>query len=397
MRTKRGERVFSSGLEGGCSVITLLVPLAFVVLFFFPAPSHPAELVEVTDVSFWSYPDYTRVVITLSEGAELIEKRLSNPDRLYFDIRQSRIKNEVKSVMPVANGMLKSIRAGQFNENTVRVVLDLGKIANYRVTSQDPEKIIVDVFGKVVFSSKRRIVIDAGHGGHDPGAIGPKGVCEKDVVLDVALKMKKILSQDPALEVFLTRDKDVFLKLDERTAIANSKNADLFVSVHANASPRRDARGIETYLLNWTNNEEALRVAARENQISLRKMKKMQKERDALDIELADLRRDHKRDESLKLAKYIQYAMVDGLQDDYEVEDHGVKQALFYVLFGAQMPSVLAEISFISNPLEERLLSRSDYRAEVAGSIAEGIRKYMAALPETQTVASIKKSVYSRD
>jgi N-acetylmuramoyl-L-alanine amidase len=377
-------------------LMTLIVPLIFLALSFIPSLSHAEARVEVTDVSYWSYPDYTRIVIALSDNAEFTEKRLSDPDRLYFDIKNSMIKEGLKTTQPVSNGMLKSIRAGQFDPDTVRIVLDLGKIRDYKITDQDPEKIVVDVYGKTTFSLKKSIVIDAGHGGHDPGAVGPHNLREKDVVLDIALKLKQILSRDPNLEVYLTRDRDVFLKLDERTAIANSRNADLFVSIHANASTRRAARGIETYLLNWTSDEEANKVAARENQISLRKMRKMNRERNVLDIIKSDLTRENKRDESVKLANYIQNSMVNELDGKYDgVVDLGVKQALFYVLFGAEMPSVLVEVSFISNPGEARLLSMDDYREGLAQSIAAGVRKYMAVSPEMRTVAGIRRASYS--
>ncbi len=360
------------------------------LLFVLPGIS-VAGSTDVTDISYWSYPDYTRVVISLSDTAEFIKKRLSNPDRLYFDIRAGRIRKEIKTNLPVGNSMLKAIRAGQFDEGTVRVVLDLEKVKDVKVISmEDPVRIVIDIYGHTVVSARKRIVIDAGHGGHDPGAVGPKKLYEKDVVLDVALKLQKLLSRDPNIEVFLTRDKDVFIRLEERTAIANSKNADLFVSVHANASPNRAAKGIETYFLNWTDDEEAMKVAARENQISLRKMKKMLGERDVLDVMLGDLKREFKRDESVKLANYIQKAMVADLTRNYNhIVDLKVKWALFYVLFGAKMPSVLVEVSFISNPLEERLLSREAYRNELARSIAEGIVKYMSGSPEGQTVAGV--------
>ena len=340
--------------------------------------------------------------MTLSDRAEYAKKRLANPDRLYFDIKGSAIKKEIKTNLPIGNGMLKSVRAAQFNESTVRVVLDLEKIKDYKmITLEDPVRIIIDVYGtsaEPFVSSKKRIVIDPGHGGHDPGAIGPKKLCEKDVVLDIALKLKKILSGDPNLEVFLTRDRDVFIPLVERTAIANSKNADLFVSVHANASPNKDAKGIETYFLNWSDDMESMKVAARENQVSLKRMREMKNEADFLDAELASLKRDHKRDESNKLANYIQMAMVNGLTDKYpRVVDLKVKWAMFYVLFGARMPSVLAEVSFISNPLEEKMLSKDGYREEIAKSIASGISKYMALAPDSQTVAKIRRTFDPKD
>lgn len=362
--------------------------------------------IDVSDIRFWSYPDYTRVVVTLSDNPEYTKNRLANPDRLYFDIKNSQIRKELKTTLPVGNGMLKSVRASQFDENTVRVVLDLEKVREYKIiTMEDPIRLIVDIYGQPsaatssnrAVPAKRRIVIDPGHGGHDPGAVGPNKLYEKDVVLDIALKLRKILSKDPNVEVFLTRDKDIFIPLEQRTAIANSKNADLFVSVHANASPRKAAKGIETYFLNWTNDEEANKVAARENQISLKKMKKMNEERDILEIIKGSLDRDNKRDESLKLANYIQLSMVNSLNRDYShIVDLGVKQAMFYVLFGARMSSVLVEVSFISNPLEEKLLSTGDYREGLARSIAGGITSYVTSVPPVELLAQNQEIAHAQ-
>jgi len=370
----------------------------FLLLFltsFFSLPASASNQTDVTDIRFWSFPEYTRVVISLTDQVEFSKKRLSNPDRLYFDLKNSKIKAEIKKNISVSNEMLKSVRASQYDAGTVRVVLDLEKIADFKiVTLEDPVRLVVDIYGQTTFpdSAKKRIVIDAGHGGHDPGAVGPNNLYEKDVVLDIALKLRDLLSANKNFEIFLTRDKDVFIPLEQRTAIANSKNADLFVSVHANASPRRAAKGIETYMLNWTNSEESLKVAARENAISLKKMREMnRKEMDSLDIILSDLSRENKRDESIKLAHYIQKNMVSDLHKNYShIVDLGVKQALFYVLFGANMPSVLVEVSFISNPLEEKLLSKDDYRGDLAKSISAGITKYMSKTPEGQTVAGFR-------
>jgi N-acetylmuramoyl-L-alanine amidase len=377
-------------------------PFLFIVLLvlfplFPPANSGAAAKTDVTDLTYWSYPEYTRIVVTLSDKAEFKEKRLSHPDRLYFDIRNCSIKGELKTNLPIGDGMLKSVRAAQFDNDTVRVVLDLEKVADYKIFGlEDPERIVVDIFGarsQPALSMKKRIVIDPGHGGHDPGAVGSKKLYEKDVVLDIALKLEKLLSANPNFEVFLTRDKDVFIPLEQRTAIANSKHADLFVSIHANSSPNRVAKGIETYFLNWTNDEEAMKVAARENRISLRKMHRMQEKRSVLNVMLDDLKRDNKRDESMALAYSIQETLANSLEKDYaSVVDLGVKWAPFYVLFGAQMPSVLVEVSFISNPIEGKRLSRNSYRAVLAKSIASGIAKYMTATPASQTVASFGKS-----
>ena len=369
-------------------LILLLTPL-------FSLSAFASNTTDVTDIRYWSFPGYTRVVITLTDQVEFSRKRLSNPDRLYFNLKNSRINKEIKTNIPVSNEMLKSVRASQFDAGTVRVVLDLGEIADYKlVTLEDPVRLVIDVYGQATSSAsaKKRIVIDAGHGGHDPGAVGPKSLYEKDVVLDIALKLRDLLSNNKDYEIFLTRDKDVFIPLDERTAIANGKNADLFVSIHANASPRKEAKGIETYMLNWTNSEESMKVAARENAISLKKMREMnKKEMDSLDMILNDLSRENKRDESIKLAHYIQKNLVGDLHKNYNhIVDLGVKQALFYVLFGANMPSVLVEVSFISNPLEEKLLSKDAYRGDLARSISEGITKYMSKAPEGQTVAGFR-------
>jgi len=369
--------------------------LFIVAMNFFSLPAFASAKVDVTDIRYWSFPEYTRVVISLTDQVEYNKNRLANPDRLYFDLKNSRIKTEVKNIS-VSNEMLKSVRARQFDSTTVRVVLDLEKITDYKVlTLEDPARIVIDIYGQITFSARKRIVIDAGHGGHDPGAVGPNKLYEKDVVLDIALKLRDILAGSPNYEVFLTRDRDVFIPLEERTAIANSKNADLFVSIHANASPHRAAKGVETYMLNWTTDEEAMKVAARENAISLKKMRQMnKKEMDILDIIKSDLSRENKRDESIKLAHYIQNNLVKDLNKNYNhIVDLGVKQALFYVLFGAKMPSVLVEVSFISNPLEEKFLSKDDYRRDLAKSISAGIAKYMSKAPEGQTVAGLRKNI----
>jgi N-acetylmuramoyl-L-alanine amidase len=380
------------------SLKRILESIVVLLLIFSPSILAASNRIEVKGIRYWSSMDYTRVVIDLSGSVEFTKNSLSNPDRLYLDLTNTTISKEIKTSLPVGDDILKLVRAGQFSPDTVRVVLDLKDMADSDVfLLDDPARLVIDVYGKNRIKkpdttiSRRRIVIDPGHGGHDPGAIGPGGLYEKDVVLDIALKLRKILSAEPMNEVFLTRETDVFIPLEERTVIANKKNADLFVSIHANASPRRQAKGVETYLLNWTDDEEAMRVAARENQISLKKMKEMNQKMDVLDIIKSDLMRQNKRDESIKLAHYIQNSMISALNNGNESTlDLGVKQALFYVLFGARMPSVLAEVSFISNPKEERLLSKDSYRMQIAEAIAEAINKYFSSVPPLQKVAGLK-------
>ncbi|HEY2152317.1 MAG TPA: N-acetylmuramoyl-L-alanine amidase [Vicinamibacterales bacterium] len=225
-----------------------------------------------------------------------------------------------------------------------------------------------------------RIVIDAGHGGHDPGAKG-KGVTEAEVVLDVALRLEKLLQKIPGTEVILTRRTDDFIELPERTAIANREGADLFLSIHANASPNAQARVIETYFLNFANNVSAAAVAARENANSTQAM-------GALPDFVKAIALNNKLDESRDLATQVQHAMFERMKGTNKtLKDLGVKQAPFVVLIGAVMPSVLAEISFVTNPQEARLIKSNQYRQKIAESLFEGIRKYQTSLKNTGTIA----------
>jgi N-acetylmuramoyl-L-alanine amidase len=225
-----------------------------------------------------------------------------------------------------------------------------------------------------------RIVIDPGHGGHDPGAKG-KGVNEAELVLDVALRLEKLLQKVPGVEVILTRRTDEFIALQERTAIANREGADLFLSIHANASPHASVHGIETYVLNFANNLSAAAVAARENAASGQTM-------GALPDLVKTIALNNKLDESRDFATQIQSAMMDKLKGSNKaLKDLGVKQAPFVVLIGAAMPSVLAEISFVTNPQEARLLKGNAYRQRIADALFNAIRKYQTSLKNATAVA----------
>lgn len=390
-------------IHASCIAHRVFCILLFFLIILSPVISSSENRIEVLDLKHWTSKGYTRVVVDLSAPVEFSKNRIANPDRLYFDLKNSRISKEIKTTLPVGDGILKTVRAGQFNQDTVRVVLDLEEIKEFKVfILDDPAKLVIDVYGHEkaanthdLASAVKPIVLDPGHGGHDPGAVGPNGLYEKDIVLDIALKVRMILSKNKKFKILLTRDKDVFIPLVERTAFANSKNADLFISIHVNASPKKTARGIETYLLNWSNDEESIRVAARENAISLKKMKEqMKKYKSDVDVMLSDLRRDLKRDESIKLANYVQGSIVSTLGENYnDIKNLGVKNALFYVLFGARMPSVLAEVSFISNPAEENLLSKESYREYIAQAIADGIDTYASGAPHMQKMAGRHISV----
>jgi N-acetylmuramoyl-L-alanine amidase len=220
-----------------------------------------------------------------------------------------------------------------------------------------------------------RIVIDPGHGGHDTGTIGPHGLMEKDLCLDVALRLgREIEEKLPGAEVIYTRKDDTFVPLEERTAIANEAKADLFISVHANSSHDAAARGIETYYLNFATSEESMAVAARENALAQSSLHDLQ------DI-IKKIARNEKVEESKELASDIQDSLTHRLQlVSQDERNRGVKKAPFVVLIGANMPSVLSEISFISNPSDEKLLRKTDQRQRVADGLYRGIASYLDSL-----------------
>jgi N-acetylmuramoyl-L-alanine amidase len=400
------------------------------------------QAAKILPVKYWSSDDYTRVVVQASTSVHystrLLEKDGDQPRRLYIDFSQSYIPPKFRVPLPIEDGLLRRVRAGQFDSDTVRVVLDIESISDYKIFNlNDPFRVVVDVHGikkikptatahastpiekskktpevrenkstnifVILADTKkwkprqaykkhgrkkdtaaprlslaqqlglgiRKIIIDPGHGGKDPGAMA-FGLKEKNIVLKVAKKMKAILGKKYNYEVTLTRNSDKFLPLEERTALANTAGADLFVSIHVNAHPDKSIRGIETFYLNLATNAEAMRVAARENATSTHNISDMQ------DI-LTDLMQNSKILESSRLAQFVQNNLVSGLrQDKYSVKDHGVKQAPFYVLIGAQMPAILSEISFITNQKEARLLQNEDYLEDIADQIAAGVAAYVS-------------------
>jgi N-acetylmuramoyl-L-alanine amidase len=230
-----------------------------------------------------------------------------------------------------------------------------------------------------------KIVIDPGHGGHDTGTIGPKGLQEKDLVLDVSRRLGKLLTTRLGSEVIYTRRDDTFIPLETRTAIANQEGADLFVSVHANSSHDPDARGVETYYLNFTSSPDALEVAARENAVSEKTIHELQ------DL-VKKIALKEKIEESQEFAGDVESSLHSGLAaKNPGLRDRGVKKAPFIVLIGANMPSILAEISFVSNPGDERKLRTPDYRQRIAESLYRGIAKYVSGLSGVKVASKIDK------
>jgi N-acetylmuramoyl-L-alanine amidase len=384
----------------------------------------PGGMATVTNLRFWSNPNYTRVVIDADREASynhhLLKKdpSLKKPQRLYVDLSKSRLGENIRKSIPIHDDLLIDARAGQYKPDAVRVVVDIKSFKTYKIFSlKDPFRIVIDVWGtktakatrtprpsdtvkkggkippgslaKQLALGVRRVVIDPGHGGKDYGAPGYlKGVHEKNVALQIAKKLAQKIKAELGLEVILTRNRDRFLTLEERTAFANTKSADLFISIHTNASRDRRAYGMETYFLNLATDEEAIRVAAMENATSTKNISDLQKI-------LNDLMQNAKINESSRLAAYVQSSMIRHLKNKRysRIKSKGVKQAPFYVLLGAQMPSILIETAFISNPRECKRLVSAKFQERLAEGIVEGIRSYIKA---TSPTALLKKPQQSR-
>jgi N-acetylmuramoyl-L-alanine amidase len=383
-----------------------------------------AGVARVSEVRTWSSDDYTRVAIYLSHwvGWKKFELQPApdRPRRIALDFRPAVLGGAARA-KAVPGVQVDRVRAAQNDPETVRVVLDLpGADVVQAFALDDPPRLVLDVGtrprpepapeiagGEAAPASPRvlgaetppeapeqapaaapeaaraalddgseeprgpvrRVVVDAGHGGHDPGAIGPRRVREKDVTLAIARRLAKKLRAQ-GFEVVLTRRDDRYLALEERTAIANTARGDLFVSIHANAHPRRKRAGVETWVLNVADDRYASRLAARENGLDL------DGEGEATRI-LTDLDAKASAGASGRLARLVQREVTAGVRARIgDVRDLGVKSALFYVLLGARMPAVLVETAFISNRDEERRLASARYQDEVAGGIARAVSAF---------------------
>ncbi|OGW50761.1 MAG: hypothetical protein A2078_13255 [Nitrospirae bacterium GWC2_57_9] len=392
----------------------------------------PARPGVVKSIRYWSGGAYTRIVIDQDKPVKF--QAIELKDRLVFDLLNAQAGNSIsKEPLAVNDGILKQVRASQYSPDTVRVVLDLASIKSYiAFPLHDPERLVIDVTGEtdgnavVAAGAKpgagaggeqpaesrtvdslvippvkmadgkndsqnlslsrqlglkiKTIAIDAGHGGRDPGAIGKNGLREKNITLDIARRLAVLVKDRLGCNIVMTRDRDVFIPLEERPAIARMKGADLFVSIHINASPKRKTRGIETYVQSLTaSDREAMATAARENAMSTKKLSELKSELDRI---FADLTRDDKIEESLYLADAVQGSLISSLKpvnrhaDDLKAK---VKRAFFYVLINTEMPSILAEVGFISNPDEEKLLRKESYRQSIAEALFQGVKKYVEA------------------
>ncbi len=368
----------------------------------------------VSSVRFISTSRYTRVLLDLSKEAKYEIHRLEGDKskgltpRTYIDISGAQLLTNSKEPLAVGDRLLRQIRVGQYNDNVVRVVLDMADASSaydisllpdlYRLVihiqpqrtgetvKSGADKAVIRTTAKTkqppktTVSGIRKIVLDPGHGGKDPGAIGVGGVAEKDLVLSIAKKLAIKLTRELGLEVILTRTDDRYIPLEDRTATANAEDADLFVSLHMNASPNLEARGLETYYLDNTSDEASIRLAARENSTSRKNISDLQ-------FILSDMMQNVKLEDSISLAHHLQGAVVNGMSRKMsDVKDLGVKKALFYVLVGARMPSVLVEMFFITNRVEGRAMNDEGNQDAMVDALLEGIRKYNQGTVATKTL-----------
>jgi N-acetylmuramoyl-L-alanine amidase len=288
---------------------------------------------------------------------------------------------DTEKIKPASAGAISSLSSDRAKSNSKRK----SATADFDMREAQPtasgDRSLIRALGLKI----GKIVIDPGHGGHDTGTIGPTGLEEKDLVLDVSRRLGKLLQTRLGAEIIYTRKDDTFIPLETRTAIANQEAADLFVSVHANSSHDPDARGVETYYLNFTSSPEALEVAARENAVSEKSIHELQ------DL-VKKIALKEKIEESQEFAADVQRSLHSGLAAKSPGQrDRGVKKAPFIVLIGANMPSILAEISFLSNPGDEHRLETADYRQKIAESLYRGIAKYVSGLSGVKVASKIDK------
>jgi N-acetylmuramoyl-L-alanine amidase len=430
--------------------------LALCLAFVPAAAQSPA----VTSVRFWTLGEVTRVAIEVSSDFTYRSDKLTNPDRLFFDIKGASLRLPAASrgiqTIPVGSPMVKQIRVAQTRPDVSRIVLDLTGPFDHTVSKlETPSRLIIEVraaadkpvltppqqtsttplvseaapapaastpapiiepplptsatpipvaakpveksvvetiaaipsavpatrnsnggrsLTRVLGLKVGKVVLDPGHGGHDHGTTGPSGLTEKDLVLDVALRLGQLIESRLGSEVVYTRKEDTFIPLDERTAIANRNRADLFLSIHANSSPYPTAAGIETYYLNFTNSKLDLEVAARENAGHDKSVYE-------LSNILERIAKQDKRDESREFASKVQASLFPvSAKLVANARNRGVKKAPFIVLIGASMPSVLTEIGFVTNRKEEAELKTPEYRQKVAEALFRGLSGYAATL-----------------
>lgn len=392
------------------------------------------KLVPVAAIRHHSYDDGTRIVLEMGGKTPLKYDRLRRPERLYIDLFGSQMSEAlIRGVkLQVDDTLLATARLAQNRGNKARLVLDIRRSVSFDAFwLSNPTRLVIDIRGSGTPRAERtllalssspttpatpdapraasttadgkhsltralglkldRILLDAGHGGHDTGSVGPGGLREKDVVLDVSNRLGKLLAERMGAEVIYTRQKDQFIPLEERSNIANKRGADLMISIHCNSAPSSKVRGIETYYLSFTSDPWELSVASLENAAAESSINELQ------DL-VAKIALDDKIEESREFATRIQSRLHGGVvKHSSSIRDRGIRKAPFVVLIGAKMPAVLVEIGFISNRTDESLLRKSSFRQEIAEHLYQGISEYAKSLGAPTLRTSLSPGSAQRD
>lgn len=362
-----------------------------IIFLVFAIQSCAGARYSLQGISPHSEAEFTRVVITTDGPVRPKIGRLAEPDRLYLDLPNTHLTPDwATHNITVADGRLQTIQVTEPKRNYVRIIFELDTFEQYRVSTQTaPYRVVAELLGKngrkqtetntnakaINVNAPQRpltIVLDPGHGGKDSGAIGPTGLEEKAFVLRVAKELRRVLQRElPQARIILTRDQDIFIPLKDRTKIANQHKADLFVSLHANSSPNREASGIETWYLSFAANDRAKRQAARENMMATGQLSD-------LELILRHLQETDRINQSATLAQITQAALSRHMLARYpDMTDRGIEGAPFVVLLHTAMPSVLVELSFISNPQEEQRMRSAEYHRSLAQGVFQGLQRFL--------------------
>jgi len=364
--------------------------------------------VEVYNLRHFTHPNFTRIVVDVGTLREYAPMESRDPGSIYVDIFQARLNPIVREeAIPSKCDYINLIRITQKSPGTVRVTadVDFNRIRRYQVYHVfDPFRIVIDIYpqerpaagapapapkkapqppqpAKSGYSMARQlglgiktVVIDPGHGGLDPGCLEPSGTREKDLTLDIALRLKALLKANTKLDVVLTRESDILVPLENRTVVANQKRADLFVSIHVNAFSDKKRRGVESFYLNFSSDPAVMATAALENATTTKTIGEMDKI-------IRKIVQSSKLIESKELAEQIQGNLVKYLSRQYtDIKNLGSRGGPFWTLIGCEMPSILVEVSHLSNPQEAQRLKTEAYRQHIARGIYEGIVAYMQSL-----------------
>ena len=347
----------------------------FIFLFFvfYFLPKAYAE-VRLKEIRYNSYPQKTRIVVEINRISRYRAKQTSTGT---ISLSIPGLKSTLRQYYwSINDGLVKNVLLSRSNESKITINLEEGPCDYHVFSLRNPSRIVIDILkGEVVEEQSpsiflKTVAIDAGHGGKDAGALGPTGLMEKTITLDIAKEVKRIL-QGRGVQVILTRDRDELVSLQKRVSIANRVGVDLFLSIHCNASFSSKARGFESYFLSPASDDLARAVATVENSVMMMENNSSQKNKEFLTI-LADLKYAEYRKESKMLAGIIQT----NFSKTFSTPNRGVKSALFYVLKGIEAPAVLVELGFISNPTEEKLFRSYRHRRLLAKNIAESVLRF---------------------